>query len=80
MKKISAYFDDSIKNNILNSPVINANLEYTMCSTHTPNADCTTKNAYKTLVQEIQDCSLRREALFWIKELLSRTRFEKAKP
>lgn len=61
--KISAYFDDTFKNNVLNIPVINADIDDTMCWIHTPSAICTTKSAYKTFMQEIQDSAMNHRSL-----------------
>lgn len=51
-EKISFFFDESFKNDILNIPIINANFNDAMCWIHTPNADCTTKSAYRTFLQD----------------------------
>lgn len=55
--KISTFFDESFKNEILNIPIINADFNDTICWTHTPSADCTTKSAYKTFLQDAQVAS-----------------------
>ena len=52
--KINNFFDDNFKRNILQTPIINANMDDTLCWIHTPNAECTTKSAYKALMQEAQ--------------------------
>lgn len=52
--KINIFFDDNFKRNILQTPIINANMDDTLCWIHTPNAECTTKSAYKALMQEAQ--------------------------
>ena len=38
--KVSAYFDDTFKNDVLNTPVINDELDDTVSWIHTPNAKC----------------------------------------
>lgn len=47
--KINIFFEDLFKNNILNVPVMNTNLEYTLCWTHTPDAECTTERVHTKL-------------------------------
>lgn len=49
---VSTFFDDSFKDQIMQIPIINADFEDEVCWTHTPNAACTTKSAYKTFLQE----------------------------
>ena len=48
---ISSHFDDDFKNQILQIPIIKADFEDEICWIHTPNAQCTTKSAYKCFPQ-----------------------------
>lgn len=67
--KISTYFDDTFKNNVLNVPIINADIDDTIYWIHTPNATCTNKSAYKTFIQEIQDNTMNHGSLVTNQEI-----------
>lgn len=56
---ISVYFDDYLKNQILQIPIINADLDDELCWIHTPNASCTSKSVYRTMLQANSSSSQR---------------------
>jgi hypothetical protein len=59
-EKISAHFDDDMKNKILQVPLANADFQDELCWKYTPSGQCTTKSAYKVFLQETPSRGVRR--------------------